>query len=145
MAMATPPILGESVSCIFCGPFSSLSADIWLCKWLNLIIKSTEIKEAKKAINKTQLSIFRDDLIKFEYEKEYNNLMLLDQWYMGKTGNIFNSILYDNISEFIQNFEEKKKNKKKTKKGLEKFFEEEITNERTFAYRYPINNNLFFC
>jgi len=50
--------------------------------------------------------------------------------YEDSEGNVKQFVLYDNISEFIQNFEEKKKNKKKTKKGLEKFFEEEITNER---------------
>jgi hypothetical protein len=38
-------------------------------------------------------------------------------------------VIYDNISEFIHNFEEKKRNKKKNKKGLEQFFEEELTNE----------------
>mgnify|MGYP003351164150 FL=1 len=50
--------------------------------------------------------------------------------YEDSEGNVKQFVLYDNISEFIQNFEEKKRNKKKTKKGLEKFFEEEITNER---------------
>lgn len=42
-------------------------------------------------------------------------------------GNTKQFVLYDNISEFIETFEEKKKAKKKNKaKGLEKFFEEEI-------------------
>jgi hypothetical protein len=35
--------------------------------------------------------------------------------------------LYDNISEFIHNFEENKKKKKEAKvKGLEKFMEEDL-------------------
>lgn len=42
-------------------------------------------------------------------------------------GNMKQFVLYDNISEFIQTFEEKRKAKKKTKaKGLEKFIEEDI-------------------
>jgi hypothetical protein len=42
-------------------------------------------------------------------------------------GNVKQFVLYDNISEFIQTFEEKKKAKKKTKaKGLEKFIEEDV-------------------
>jgi len=42
-------------------------------------------------------------------------------------GNVKQFVLYDNISEFIQTFEEKKKAKKKTKaKGLDKFIEEDI-------------------
>lgn len=45
-------------------------------------------------------------------------------------GNVKQFVLYDNISEFIQTFEEKKKAKKKTKaKGLEKFIEEDIVVE----------------
>jgi hypothetical protein len=42
-------------------------------------------------------------------------------------GNVKQFVLYDNISEFIQTFEEKKKAKKKTKaKGLDKFIEEDV-------------------
>jgi len=42
-------------------------------------------------------------------------------------GNMKQFVLYDNISEFIQTFEEKRKAKKKTKaKGLEKFIEEDV-------------------
>ena len=42
-------------------------------------------------------------------------------------GNMKQFVLYDNITEFIETFEEKRKAKKKAKaKGLEKFFEEEI-------------------
>jgi hypothetical protein len=42
-------------------------------------------------------------------------------------GNMKQFVLYDNISEFIQTFEEKKKAKRKTKdKGLEKFLEDDI-------------------
>lgn len=45
-------------------------------------------------------------------------------------GNMKQFVLYDNISEFIQTFEEKKKAKKKAKaKGLEKFIEEDIVVE----------------
>lgn len=45
-------------------------------------------------------------------------------------GNVKQFVLYDNISEFIQTFEEKKKAKKKTKaKGLDKFIEEDIAIE----------------
>jgi hypothetical protein len=45
-------------------------------------------------------------------------------------GNVKQFVLYDNISEFIQTFEEKKKAKKKTKaKGLEKFIEEDVVVE----------------
>jgi hypothetical protein len=41
-------------------------------------------------------------------------------------GNVKQFVLYDNISEFIQTFEEKKKAKKKSKsKGLDKFIEED--------------------
>jgi len=42
-------------------------------------------------------------------------------------GNMKQFVLYDNISEFIQTFEEKKKAKKKIKaKGLDKFIEEDV-------------------
>lgn len=42
-------------------------------------------------------------------------------------GNMKQFVLYDNITEFIETFEEKRKAKKKAKaKGLEKFFEEEV-------------------
>lgn len=45
-------------------------------------------------------------------------------------GNVKQFVLYDNISEFIQTFEEKKKAKKKTKaKGLDKFIEEDVVLE----------------
>jgi hypothetical protein len=45
-------------------------------------------------------------------------------------GNVKQFVLYDNISEFIQTFEEKKKAKKKTKaKGLDKFIEEDVALE----------------
>jgi hypothetical protein len=49
--------------------------------------------------------------------------------YEDSDGNMKQFVIYDNISEFIHNFEEKKRNKKKNKKGLEQFFEEELTNE----------------
>jgi hypothetical protein len=42
-------------------------------------------------------------------------------------GNMRQFQLYDNISEFIFNFEESKRKKKEAKtKGLEKFIEEEL-------------------
>ena len=42
-------------------------------------------------------------------------------------GNMRQFELYDNISEFIHNFEENKRKKKEGKaKGLEKFVEEEL-------------------
>lgn len=42
-------------------------------------------------------------------------------------GNMRQFVLYENISEFIQTFEEKKKAKRKSKaKGLEKFLEDDI-------------------
>lgn len=45
-------------------------------------------------------------------------------------GNMKQFVLYDNISEFIQTFEEKKKAKKKAKvKGLDKFIEEDVVIE----------------
>jgi hypothetical protein len=53
------------------------------------------------------------------------------EMYEDVDGNMKQFVLYDNISEFIQNFEEKKRNKKKSKKGLEKFFEEELVNENS--------------
>ncbi len=53
------------------------------------------------------------------------------EMYEDVDGNMRQFVLYDNISEFIQTFEEKKKNKKKTKKGLEKFFEDGIVNENS--------------
>jgi hypothetical protein len=49
------------------------------------------------------------------------------EMYEDSDGNMKQFVLYDNISEFIQTFEEKKKEKKKTKaKGLEKFMESDI-------------------
>jgi hypothetical protein len=45
-------------------------------------------------------------------------------------GNMKQFVLYDNISEFIQTFEEKKKAKRKTKaKGLEKFLEDDTISD----------------
>lgn len=56
---------------------------------------------------------------------------ILDEFemYEDSDGNMKQFQLYDNISEFIQNFEESKKKKKDAKvKGLEKFFNEELEN-----------------
>jgi hypothetical protein len=54
---------------------------------------------------------------------------ILDEFemYEDSEGNMKQFQLYDNISEFIQNFEESKKKKKDAKaKGLEKFLNEEL-------------------
>ena len=57
---------------------------------------------------------------------------LLDEGEMfeDENGNMKQFELYDNISEFIHNFEENKKNKKKKKsEGLEQFIEDELGDE----------------
>jgi DNA-directed RNA polymerase specialized sigma24 family protein len=54
---------------------------------------------------------------------------ILDEFemYEDENGNMRQFELYDNISEFIHNFEETKRKKKENKqKGLEKFLEEEL-------------------
>ena len=54
---------------------------------------------------------------------------ILDEFEMfeDENGNMKQFELYDNISEFIHNFEENKKKKKEGKtKGVEKFFEEDL-------------------
>lgn len=49
------------------------------------------------------------------------------EMYEDENGNMKQFELYDNISEFIDNFEEAKKNKKKAKtKGLDKFIEADL-------------------
>jgi hypothetical protein len=49
------------------------------------------------------------------------------EMYEDENGNMKQFQLYDNISEFIENFEEAKKNKKKAKtKGLDKFIDEDL-------------------
>jgi hypothetical protein len=49
------------------------------------------------------------------------------EMYEDSDGNMKQFVLYDNISEFIQTYEEKKNEKKKPKvKGLEKFMESDI-------------------
>lgn len=58
-------------------------------------------------------------------------------------GNVKQFVLYDNISEFIQTFEEKKKAKKKTKaKGLDKFIEEDVVLEELPEIIEEIPDNL---
>jgi hypothetical protein len=58
-------------------------------------------------------------------------------------GNVKQFVLYDNISEFIQTFEEKKKAKKKTKaKGLDKFIEEDVVLEELPEIIEQIPDNL---
>jgi hypothetical protein len=58
-------------------------------------------------------------------------------------GNVKQFVLYDNISEFIQTFEEKKKAKKKTKaKGLDKFIEEDVVLEELPKIIEQIPDNL---
>jgi hypothetical protein len=58
-------------------------------------------------------------------------------------GNVKQFVLYDNISEFIQTFEEKKKAKKKTKaKGLDKFIEEDVVSEELPEIIEQIPDNL---
>ncbi len=58
-------------------------------------------------------------------------------------GNVKQFVLYDNISEFIQTFEEKKKAKKKTKaKGLDKFIEEDVVLEELPEIIQEIPDNL---
>ena len=54
---------------------------------------------------------------------------ILDEFEMfeDENGNMRQFELYDNISEFIHNFEENKRKKKENKtKGIEKFFDEEL-------------------
>ncbi len=61
-------------------------------------------------------------------EKATEQIGILDEFELLEDGdgNTRQFELYDNISEFIHNFEENKKKKKEGKtKGLEKFIEEE--------------------
>ena len=50
-------------------------------------------------------SIFYNDLSMFENNQTYDNLMSLNQWYQGQTGNIFNNFFYDNISDAANFFQ----------------------------------------
>ena len=64
--------------------------------------------------------------------KATEHIGILDEFemYEDSDGNNRQFELYENISEFIQNFEENKKKKKESKsKGIEKFFDGDLPEE----------------
>lgn len=64
--------------------------------------------------------------VKYKATEQFG-LLDENETFEDENGNPQQFQLYDNISEFIQTFEETKKNKKKVKKkGLEKFFSDDI-------------------
>jgi hypothetical protein len=79
-----------------------------------------------RRINKEKKQLY----VKYKATEQFG---LLDEheMYEDENGNMRQFELYDNISEFIHNFEENKKKKKESKvKGIDKFLEEEILGEK---------------